>query len=117
MIRILFILLALVGCSTPGERARHDGEQLVRQLTARLEQIRSREELLQAQPELRKLFLSIAQLAAQADSSSAPAPSVDPLLNRRLKEEMIRIYALDGGRQLIEEAQKSALYHLVHCGR
>lgn len=113
---ILISLLASCSPSSP-EGTRKKGEQIVGQLISQLQAIDSREELLHALPQLRKSFLELADLAVEghACSEEETLPPPNPRLNEQLRQELVRIYALEGGRQMVEEAERDALNQLLHA--
>jgi hypothetical protein len=119
---IIFLLLLLVGCQphTPDEY-RREGERLMNTLSQELEQINSREELVKEQGRLSLLFMQIAKLAVRAQEDldrqvtvGGGIASCNAELNERLRQQLIRIYKIEGGREIIEEAQKKAVIQLIH---
>lgn len=79
-----------------------------------LAQVQTREDLLLLEPKLRKNFLKIVKIAKQAEH----LPSVvhhekKHIASDALKSEMIRVYReIDGGKEIIENAQREALREL-----
>lgn len=113
---ILTLLLASCSPKSPKE-VRKKGEEVARHLVSQLQAIDSREELLHALPQLRKDFLKLADLAVEGHAclEEGPLPPVNSKLNQQLRQELVRIYALEGGRQMVEEAERDALNHLLHA--
>lgn len=123
MMKIFFTLLllaALYGCSpSSSEDFQREGEALSRTLIKHLEAIESQEELLRAEPVLKKDFEAYVDLIQQAreyqlkhaDEIVLEASS-DFSVSGELKEEMRRIFAIEGGREIIERAQQEALVRL-----
>lgn len=114
---LIFIAL-LASCSPKSPKeVRKRGEQVVGHLISQLQAIDSREELLHALPQLRKDFLELADLAVEGHAclEEGPLPPPNAKLNQQLREELVRIYALEGGRQMVEEAERDALNHLLHA--
>lgn len=116
----LFLLL-LLGCGPRSPQdCRSRGENLMRKLIKEMEQIQTREELIAHSPRLRLLFEQVADLMLKAEKnlnsqqlgweSLGWEPSTtNQALNERLRQELIRVYEIPGGRELIEQAQEPAL--------
>jgi hypothetical protein len=90
-------------------------------LSQELEQISCREELVKEQERLSLLFMQIAKLAVRAQEDldrqvtvGGGIASCDAELNEKLRRQLIRIYKIEGGREIIEEAQKKAVIQLIH---
>lgn len=117
----LFALLCLTGCSSNSlEQYQYDGEALCKALVKELREIRTREELARELPRVKKGFEAITALIIEAkeyqrkhpgEEGSDPADFEHPYAEE-LKEELTRLCMLEGGRELIERAQKEALIRL-----
>ncbi len=88
-------------------------------LIKHLEQIESQEELLRAEPVLKKIFDAYVGLINQAreyqlkhTDEVATDGGSDFSISDALKEELRRIFAIEGGREIIERAQQEALVRL-----
>jgi hypothetical protein len=117
---LLILLTALYGCSPSSlEDFQREGEALSRVLIKHLEPIESQEELLRAEPLLKKDFEAYVDLINQARSYQlkhtdeiATDGGTDFSVSDELKEELRRIFAIEGGREIIERAQQEALVRL-----
>jgi hypothetical protein len=118
---LLNLLILLYGCSPSSvEDFRKEGQYLNRKLIKELNHIQSRQELNQALPELKALFNELVELAIEAREFQEEHPnnelmelnSYDEQINRKLREELSRIYLIEEGRQIVEQAQEQALYRL-----
>ncbi|MBS0650868.1 MAG: hypothetical protein JSR93_06890 [Verrucomicrobia bacterium] len=116
----LILLIGLYGCSpSSSEDFQREGEALTRTLIKHLEAIETQEDLLRAEPTLKKDFEAYVDLITQAreqqlrraDEIVVDASS-DFSVSGELKEVMRRIYAMEGGREIIERAQQEALVRL-----
>ncbi len=116
----LFLFLTAAGCSFSSlEDFHHEGESRCRKLINELQQIHTSEELLRAEDVLKKHFESLVDLMIEAkrfqlDHEDAEyAADIQHLVGNMLKEELRRIYAMEGGRAVIERAQHEALVRLA----
>jgi len=116
----LILLTALYGCSpSSSEDFQREGEALTRTLIKHLEAIETQEDLLRAEPVLKKDFEAYVDLISEAreqqlrhaDEIVVDASS-DFSVSGELKEEMRRIYSMEGGREIIERSQQEALVRL-----
>lgn len=113
MWRRILIFLLLCGCSQKtGEDFLSQSEEKCSELVAILEKAESLDDLLKVENDLKKKFNEIAALMVKSRSfyeriqiggEIKPVPSSGPLL-----DELRRIYAIKGGRELIERAQADA---------
>lgn len=90
-------------------------------LTRELRGIETREQLVEEQERLSALFTQIAQLAVRAQGdldrqalAGQTLPPCNSERNEQLREQLIRIYKIEGGREIIEAAQRKAVIHLIH---
>jgi hypothetical protein len=113
--------LLLSGCSPNSlEDYQYEGEALCRVLVRDLRKIRSREQLLKAEPQLKKRFDQVVDLmieARQFQQRHSEENGIDPTAydhpySEQLLEELKRIYSLEGGRKSIERVQREALIRL-----
>ena len=114
MLRGILIFLLLCGCAQKtAEDFLSESEEKCSELVAILEKADSLDDLLKVENELKKKFNEIAVLMVKTrsfyeshergDDAIKPVPSSGPLL-----DELRRIYAIKGGRELIERAQADA---------
>ena len=118
---ILWFLLLLCSCS-PNSSAdfQHEGEARCRVLTKELKKIENREQLLRAEPQLKKHFETLVDLMISArefqrnhfDDVSQDAAYEENSAEIVLEEELRRIYAIEGGREVIERSQHEGLVRL-----
>ena len=118
---ILFLgLFFLFGCQpTSLEDFQWEGSALLRNLLKDLSTIETREDLALQEPLLKKDFERIVDLIIQARTFQQKNPeleisfqSINPALNLSLKEELKRIYEMEGGRECIERSQREAMLKL-----
>ena len=118
---LFVILILLCGCA-PNSSAdfKHEGEARCRELTKALASIENREQLLRAEPVLKKHFEALVNLMIAAreyqqnhlDDVSSETAFEENSAEILLEEELRRIYAIEGGREVIERAQHEALVRL-----
>ena len=117
MRKIWVILLLCVGCSPQSQDDFiHAGESVCRALVEELQEIETRQDLLKRAPHLNQLFeelvdLMISARKAQAEEAFDPRSEGSPIAEV-LQAELKRIYQIEGGRELIEKAQKEPLLRL-----
>ncbi len=109
-----------MGCapSSP-EDFQKEGQSLCRSLTKELVTVHTREDLVKMTPLLKKRFIQFAELVMAARDfqrqhafEAMPEEGEDFLASEALMEEMKRIYAIEGGRKIIEDAEREALFVL-----
>lgn len=114
----LLIFFLCAGCKSQSpEEYREEGRKHTRTLIENLKSIHSRQELLKAQPILKKQFSEIAALLIEAqefysqhpDAEQLPLSQQDQLLNAELRKELERLYGIEEGREMIEKSQEEAL--------
>ncbi|MBI2812355.1 MAG: hypothetical protein HYX67_16225 [Candidatus Melainabacteria bacterium] len=116
-----WVLFLMWGCSpNSSEDFRHEGEARCRTIVTLLEKIENREQLLSAEQDLKKQFEALTDLMIEArkfqqghlDDVSTEIVYEGNLAEAALEEELRRIYALEGGREIVERAQQEALVRL-----
>jgi hypothetical protein len=121
MIYIALPLLLLFGCSPHSlEDYQFQGEALCRTLVIELQKIHTRDELAAALPSLKKQFSALVDLIIEAKGFQLKHPEqegIDPAYYEHeyaaeLKDELTRLCKLEGGREMIEKAQREALIRL-----
>lgn len=112
----LLALILLCSCSpTSIDDYKKEGESLSWDIVHTLEKIQTREQLVQAAPLLKKKFNLLVDLMIEAKQFSGEflEDSLEPnRANERLLAEFKRIYALEGGKAIIESAQREPLIRL-----
>ena len=127
MARIHTVLLllgmgaVLYSCSPHSSEEFHkEGEVLCRSLVETLQAIDSSDQLLLAEPLLKNKFESLVSLMIEASRFQQKHPDdwgaetgIEPgFISISLKEQLHRIYLLEGGREVIERAQHESLVKL-----
>lgn len=114
------LCLVLLGCSPNSSyEFQREGKALCRTLANDLKKIESRQQLLQEESKLKKHFESLVSLMIEAKEFQQGTDSdlvMDSFLegeeDRELEAELRRIYAIEGGREVIERAEQEALVRL-----
>lgn len=114
---ILFVFALFSSCSPNcNEEIKKESQKTVFQLIKELNSISSREDLIKKKIILKKYFDKLAVLMIEADKLAGSTNKDDDdfsSFSDELKSEMIRIYEIDGGQELIENYQKNALRMLT----
>ena len=122
MLKVLLFFLLLWGCSpNTSEDLLAESEVKCRGLVVVLEKIDSLEDLIKMEPTLSKKFNEIAKLMIDAHKFHEKHPlavskTKSHLSSGPLLEELKRIYAIKGGRELMERAQADAYLLLKEAG-
>jgi hypothetical protein len=111
----------LVGCS-PGSlnEYRHEGESTCRDIIGDLQSIETREDLASLEPILKRNFeklVSVIISARQFQINNPEEALALPVLlesdvSNLLKEELERVYRIEGGKEIVERAQREAMLRL-----
>lgn len=117
---VFFFLFIFFSCQPSSlEEFQLEGASRMRLLLKELKGIETREDLLAAEPDLKKHFEKIVKIVIQARlfqqknvGVDVPVLQLGQALSSSLLEEMKRIYALEGGRECIERAQREAMLKL-----
>jgi hypothetical protein len=113
--------LLLLGCSPSSlEDFQGDSESICREIVNDLKTIYLREDLVKNVPRLRKKFIALVDVIIEARKFQESHPEEmtsfslysDEVQSEHLREELERIYHIEGGKELIEKAQKEALLRL-----
>ena len=102
------------------EEFKREGEERCRLLVGDLQKIESHEQLLLAEPILKKHFERLIDLMIEArefqqkklEDISAEVPYEENATEISLENELRRIYAMERGREIVERAQHEALVRL-----
>ncbi len=113
MLKRALIFLLLCACSPKSsEEFLSQSEEKCSELVAILEKSESLDDLLKVENELKKKFNEIATLMVQSRKFHEKHPSNHPVKpiasSAALLDELKRIYAIKGGREVIERAQSDA---------
>ena len=121
MKRMFLALLLLCSCSPDSsEEFQREGQARCHALVLELQKIESREQLLHSSPQLKRHFESLINLMIEArefqqkklDGFSSEIVLEENVIEATLEEELRRIYAIEGAREVIEQAQHEALVRL-----
>ena len=113
-------LIMFFGCQPSSlEDFQLEGASHMRFLLEDLREIRHREDLARVEPLLRKRFEEMTDLMIRALEFQQKHPDMEraylvenQALSELLQEEMQRVYALEGGKECIEKAQREAMLRL-----
>lgn len=118
--RILVVLILagslLSACQSGSyDKFKEKGNSKSRSLIDELKMVRTKDQLVERRHFLRRSFDDLASLNEQAKSyalnhPSEPLPILDPEskeLSDQLKAELLRVYRLDGGREIIDECRQN----------
>jgi hypothetical protein len=116
----MIFLPILIGCSpSSSDDFLREGEALSRRVIKRLNAIETQEELMRAESQLKKDFEAYVDLIIQAREYQKKHPNLvatersgDFSVSEQLKEALRRIYAFEGGREILERSQQEALVRL-----
>ena len=119
LIGFLFLLFSSCSPNSSAEFVR-EGQARCEWLVKDLEKIENRQQLIEAEGQLKKHFESLVDLMIEAkefqgshpEDSSLETASVEWGYDLELENELRRIYAIEGGREMIEKAQHEALVRL-----
>jgi hypothetical protein len=114
------IVLALSSCGRNSlEDFRSEGEEITRSLIQEFRKIRTRSQLLNASPKLKRLFNDLVDVMIAAHEFRHKQANLDKNfvsynseLSNQLRLELNRIYKIEGGRQIIEKCEEQALHRL-----
>jgi len=112
---IICVACFLGGCSPSSlEDYRKEGEAFSRRLVEDLQNIHTKEELVRAEPLLKKRFNTLVSLMIAAREYQKQHPDEELIeeegvASQALLIELKRIYALEGGRDIVERAQREPL--------
>lgn len=117
---LFFFLSVFFSCQPSSlEEFQFEGASRTRLLLKDLKKIDTREDLLVAEPRLKKHFEKIVEVMIQARlfqqknaGLEIPVLEIGQTMSCSLLEEMKRIYAIEGGRECIERAQREAMLKL-----
>lgn len=110
-------VLMLWGCSPHSlNDFQREAEGQCKALVLELQKAQTREDLVKSEPKLRRLFDQLATLIIAAQKYQQQhldeAPMLSNAYEEPLLEEMMRLYRIEGGREIIERAQREALIRI-----
>jgi hypothetical protein len=120
-VNVIWAIVFLCSCSpNSSEEFQREGEARCRLLIADLQKIENREQLLFVEPVLKRHFEGLIDLMIEVrefqqkrlEDISTEIPSEENTTEAFLENELRRIYAIEGGREIIERAQQEALVRL-----
>jgi hypothetical protein len=108
--------LLLVGCAPSVESCRRDAEATQLAMRRLLSEVQTQQQLKAALPKLRRHYLELARLMVAVERAydrdewlySEKMESCSEI-SEELRGELVRLYQLPNGRDLMEEAQEDAL--------
>jgi hypothetical protein len=118
----IFIVLGLVaflsGCETSMPSHQRRAEKRAEALLTELQEVKRRDQLLASQERIAKAYRQLAEALVEAEQYRKHHPeeglaAVGDELGTQLKRELQRLYAMEGGRELLESAQEEALEQLA----
>ena len=113
----VWILAMLCACSPSSlEDFHYAGESICKELAGELKGIETHEQLVKEYPKIKSYFDKLVSLIIQArkfqKEHEEDMPVMGSSASNTLLCELKRIYEIDGGRDIIEKAQKEALIKL-----
>jgi hypothetical protein len=116
----VFFVLILCSCQPSSlEEFQMEGLAHAKLLLEDLRGIEERKDLVRVEPVLKKRFERLVDVMVMARAFEQKKPNLEGSLLRDnftvsdlLKEEMQRVYSIEGGRECIERAQKEAMLRL-----
>lgn len=117
MKKLFIVFFVLLGCNPSSyEDFQFEGDAHCRKMLNTLKCIQDRQQLLQAQPILRQHFEDLVDLMIAARKFQQRSLEVKEFYpsfySIALKEELKRLYEIEGGREIIERTQKQAFLRL-----
>ena len=111
---IYLIMAVLTGCSRSLEDYQRESERICLAIVGELEKVETREDLLTIESRLSKRFHLLIELiiAIKQERLDQTENHFENGYSDKLMFELKRIYRLDGGREIIERAQRESLIRL-----
>ncbi len=110
------LMLLLSSCQSDSrESFQRSGKQLTSRMAELLSGVDSRQACLERESELESLYLQYAALIVRAEAFLKKHPmdlSDDDSVSEVLRRELLRVYEIDGCREIVERAQREAIHHL-----
>ena len=116
-IALILLLMTGVGCTTSQlEKSQKQVLKEISKLSLVLESVHTKEELIQRESDIRKISLQLAEGMISLRKLSFANENVKGLIDKRcgmkLKEELNRIYQINGCQEIYEDMTQDALYLL-----
>jgi hypothetical protein len=117
---LAFLLLISFSCCK-GKSIEHfqkEGQEHKQELIEALQRIENLDDMIRASPQLKAIFDDLARLIIQArcyqikTKTQVEISSEDRKLNQELRDELNRLYRMEGVQELMEKCQMSALIEL-----
>ena len=116
---LFFCVLFLTGCA-PGSLEEYcfEGEGAVRKIIEECKKVHSKEDLILHKSRIKNDLAHLTNLMIAAKKFQMKNPEEEITLNlshaasNQLKEEFVRIYKIDGCREVMEEIQRESLHKL-----
>ena len=119
MKQIFLSVLLLTSCAGGSNKNYAErGQALCDQLAKELSEITTKEELVSAAPQIEKRYTQIVNLMTEAKIEKEKRPHAFPdnqmpsASSQRLREELERVYEIEGGRRFNDKHTREALYRL-----
>ena len=118
---LYFSMLVILSACSPSslDDFRHEGESICREFTRELEKIETREQLIKAVPKIKAKFEKLATLMIEVKKFQQQQEMLEenPAIEKTeeslaLLSQFKRIYQIESGKEIMEQAQKEALYRL-----
>ncbi len=112
-----FLVVVFSSCTLPNkESLQKKGESIQKSLVEDLKEVSCKEELIEKIPNLKKNFIKMAKLTAEVSLFLVEHPSenspYNPKTGEELYRELLRIYEIPGGKEILERIQKEAILYL-----
>lgn len=116
-----FLLLLVFSCCQPSslDDFSHEGAACTRALIKDLQEIQEREDLGKIEPRLKKQFEKLVDIMVQARlyqqkhlEEEIAFSIVNVSLSQDLLAEIERVYSIEGGKEVVERAQREAMLRL-----
>lgn len=113
---LILLLITTFSCKNRSlESFREEGESITRSLIKELSCIHTKQELIAASPQLKKLFNRLIRViiaARQTHTTPSPLIKLNHELSDELRTQIKRICLIDGAASLLEKCQQEALLQL-----
>ncbi len=116
---MIFTALVFVSCNSKSLDDYYDeGQNQISSIISDLESIQTRQQLLDASSRLQKQYIDLVNIIISAEEYLDKHPDQkiwqhqETLLSDRLREELNRLYQIEGAREIMEKCQQEALYRL-----
>lgn len=113
---VYLVLFFLSSCAPNSSKDfQQEAEERSRAIVRTLAQVENREQLVRLEPILKQQFEDLIHLIMQVDQFQEKHYEhmfIENSQNALLEEQLRRVYAIEGGREVIERAQREALITL-----